>query len=148
MHYSLLYDIPVQALYVSFGLLGVVAIFIFLLIIFVEAIALRLLKWRTFGLALLDAFLMNVASALIGCAIPAVYLITDSVPGTLLGLAGAWVLSIGIEGGVLTITNSIRKTKPHPARQTWLASVVANTASYVLLGILILSLITLDGTLR
>jgi len=92
-------------------------IFIFLLVIFVEAIALRLLKWRTFGLALLDAFLMNVASALVGFAIPAVYLITDSVPGTLLGLAGAWVLSIGIEGGVLTIINSIRKTKPHPARQ-------------------------------
>jgi hypothetical protein len=108
------------------------------LIILLEAAVLRLLKWGTFQRSLLDAFLMNLASTLIGGVIVAVFLFAETAPQALLALLSGWVLSIGIEGSTLTLVNAIRKVERHSVRQIWLASLAANTASYALLSILVL----------
>ncbi len=134
---SLLCDIPAWTFYIAAGCLGVVWIGAGLMIVLVEAVVLRLLQWGTFGRSLLDAFLMNLASTLIGCAVPIILLATDNVPGVLLGLVGGWALSVGIEGGVLALINANRKTERRPARQIWLASLLANAASYVMLAVFI-----------
>jgi hypothetical protein len=138
MHMNLLYDIPAWTFYVSAGCCGIVWIWTGLLIILLEAAVLRLLRWGTFQRSLLDAFLMNLASTVIGGVIVAVFLFTETTPRVLLALLGGWALSIGIEGATLMLINAIRKTERHPAGQIWLASLVANTASYALLGILVL----------
>lgn len=138
MHTNLLYDIPAWTFYVSAGCCGIVWIWIGLLIILLEAAVLRLLQWGTFQRSLLDAFLMNLASTLIGGVIVAVFLFAETAPQALLALLSGWVLSIGIEGGTLTLINTIRKVERHSVRQIWLASLVANTASYALLSILVL----------
>jgi hypothetical protein len=144
VNHHLLFDVPVWAFYISAGCLGIVWILTSLLIVLVEAVALRVSKWGTLGQSLRDALFMNIASALIGCAVPITLLVTESIPQVALGLAGAWLLSVIIEGGVLTLITANRKTERRPARQIWLASVIANTASYAMLAVLIFTWASLE----
>lgn len=130
------------------GLVAVIGLGGFLvvspLIVLVEAVVLRLLKWGNFWRALLDAFLMNLASTLVGaCAFAAGTLSLD--PTTVwLGLLTGLVLSIIIEGGVLLLLKRYpdRPTPLAPPlraaqRQVWLAALVTNLVSYAGLAVLV-----------
>jgi len=124
---------------------------VFVPILLIEALALWGLKWGSFGRALVDALLANVASSLFGLVFFAVfftvsfqcrYIPTDSgqdavqscdwTISPVVWFIAMVALSILIEGGVLLLL------KRHPARRTWRSAVVANVASYVLLAALAL----------
>jgi hypothetical protein len=128
----------------AFGVVaGVVLVFIIAL---VEAVVLRLLRWAGFWRSLLDSFVMNLVSTLVGLVLNAFaadfyqscgyspdrggrfcdWLVS---PRSLLALA--WLLSVLVEGGVLLLL------RRHSARQTWLAALAANIASYVPIALLL-----------
>ena len=102
---------------------------LFLAVVLIEAVALRLLRWAMFWRALRDALIANLASALVGLVIGCVALSGTSFRGlTFAALIGAWLASIVIEAGVLRLLSA------HTWRKIWIAAMVANTASYVLIG--------------
>ena len=92
----------------------------------VETLALWLLKWGPFGRSLLAAFVMNLASTMVGFVLVAFSFYAADF--TALYLVG-FVLSVWIEGAILMLF------KKGAARQNWIASLVANVASYGLLAI-------------
>ncbi len=102
--------------------------FLLIVIVFLEAFVLRALKWGNFRRALIASAVMNAVTTLLG-----VFLIgwLDTF-GPLLGLLLCWALSVGIEGGLLLALNRGR------ARANWLGSLAANTASYILLAVMLL----------
>jgi hypothetical protein len=137
MLFAPIFDLAIWPMFLALGI--AVLCLVFPTIIIVEAIVLRLLKWDTSWRVLLDATIMNLVSGVFGLLIPGgAALITESTAGTIVGLAAAWLVSIGIEGGILLLITKIRKQEPLPTRQAWVGSAAANTASYVLLGIVIL----------
>ncbi|HJZ48340.1 MAG TPA: hypothetical protein VKE41_14285 [Roseiflexaceae bacterium] len=102
---------------------------LFLLVVLIEAVVLRLLRWAVFWRSLRDALVANLASALIGLVIGCVALSGTFFDGlTFPVLVAAWLGSIVIEAGALKLLSS------HTWRAIWLAALVANTASYVLIG--------------
>jgi hypothetical protein len=124
---------------------------IFLPIWIIEALALWGLKWGSFGRALLDALFANVASAIFGLVFFTLFFSTsfqcrrvptadgqhsvqscDWTISPILWFIAMVALSILIEGGVLLLL------KRHPPRKTWRSAIIANVASYVLLGMLAL----------
>ncbi|HEX5707975.1 MAG TPA: hypothetical protein VFX96_11805 [Pyrinomonadaceae bacterium] len=117
--------------------LGVFALVVVVLIIAVEAVALRLLKWGGFGRALLDSFLMNLVSTVIGVPLLFGY---ATIFGETLGVryvfafALSFVISAAIEGGVLL---ALRR---RPSRETWRAAVISNAASYAAVTLLMVAL--------
>jgi hypothetical protein len=133
---------------ILFGGLAV-GLAVFLPILIVEALALWRLKWGTFGRSLLDALLANFVSAIFGLAFFTVFYAVsfqcqriptddgqhsiqscDWTISPILWFVVMIALSLAIEGGVLALL------KRHPSRQTWVAALVANAASYLLLGVL------------
>jgi hypothetical protein len=129
--------------------LGIV---VFLPILLIETLALWGLKWASFGRSLLDALLANLASAIFGLVFFTIfYSISfqcrrvptpdgqhsiqscDWTISPILWFFVMVVLSVAIEGGVLLLR------KRHPARKTWASAIVANLASYLLLGLLALA---------
>jgi hypothetical protein len=101
-----------------------------LIIILIEAAALKLLKWGTFGRSLLAAFVANIVTTLIGLVWLAInYLgslaLQTAVSGSL-GLVVAFILSVVLEAGILMLF------KRGAARENWVASLVTNIASYLL----------------
>ena len=138
----MLYDVAGPGLVAVVGLGGFLSLTP--LIVLVEAIALRLMKWGNLWRSLLDAFLMNLASTLAGaCAFAAGMLSLD--PATVwLGLLTGLVLSVAIEGGVLLLLK--RQPAHHPPLalrlraaqgQVWLAALVANLVSYAGLAVVV-----------
>ncbi len=127
-----LFDLAIWPMLVMIG--GIIGVILFPGVVLVEAVLLRALKWKSFWVALLDAFLMNVVTALIGLALPSLFLVNESLLGMLVGLGIAWVLSTGIEGLVLMGINALRKENKLAGKQLWLGSLAANSASYLLLG--------------
>lgn len=95
----------------------------------VESLALWLLKWSSFGRSLLAAFLMNLVSTVFGSVRfgPSILGINSYVIFLLM-----FLLSVLIEGGVLMLM------KRGAARQNWIASLVANAASYGFLAVALL----------
>ena len=95
-------------------------------IVLIEALALRGLKWGSFRLSFVDSLMINVTSAAIGVVLFALF-----APALNLGVAPLLLLlgalTVLIEGGMLT------RLKRHPLRQTWIAAVVINAASYAFL---------------
>ena len=91
-------------------------------IILVEALVLYFMKWGSFKLSLLDAFLMNIVSTIAGGLVialtqqPVIFLIVS------------FVASILIEGAVLTLLHRAS------GKRTWLVALVANLVTYALLG--------------
>lgn len=110
------------------GLVGVIGWAGFLavspVIVLAEAIVLRLLGWGTFGRSLLDAFLVNLASGLVGGCALAAGLSLQANAALWLGLLAAFVVSVAIEGGGLWLL------RRRPAGETWRAALAANLVSY------------------
>ena len=136
---------------ILFGGLALGAI-VFIPILIIEALALWGLKWGSFGRALLDALLANLASTVFGLVFFSVFYgisfqcrrvptpdgqhsiqSCDWTISPLLWFLVMVVLSVAIEGGVLLLR------KRHPARKTWISAIVMNLASYLLLGLLALA---------
>ena len=102
---------------------------LFLAVVLIETVALRLLRWAALRRALRDALVANLASALVGLAIGCAALAGTYFEGfTFPALVGAWIGSIVIEAGALKLLSS------HTWREIWIAALVTNTASYVLIG--------------
>jgi|GEM_PF-1010051 hypothetical protein len=109
-----------------------------------EGVVLWRLSWGTFWRSLRDSILANIASGIVGVVISVLggnrweqcgydpraggrwceVLVTPWVL-----VVGAWLLSVLIEGGVLMLLSK------HPPRQIWIAALLINVASYVLLGV-------------
>ena len=95
--------------------------FITLIVILLESLVLWRLGWGLFKRALLAAFVMNIATSVLGVAV---------VPFTLQlrfwGLLIDFALSVLVEGGVLMFF------KRGAARENWIAALAANSLSYLL----------------
>jgi hypothetical protein len=113
-------DTGAPALFLGLGL--ILFILVVLLIVVIESTVLQLLRWGELRNSLKGAFWMNLASSLVGL----VFLIM--VPGF-----GRWPLLIGWALSVVIEALVLMRLKPQAVRQNWLASVVANLASYLLL---------------
>jgi len=102
---------------------AIAAVIFFVVTVLLESIALKLLKWNTYWRSLGASLLMNLASLLIG--IPLTLLLINAKP--IIYFPIAWALSVVIEGGILSLMNR------GGGRQNWIAAVVVNIASYLLL---------------
>lgn len=128
---SIRFDIAGPEVLLTGLALGCGAFFIgTLIIILIEAAVLKLLKWGTFGRSLLAVSVANIATTLIGLIWLAInYLgslaLQIGVSGWL-GLVVAFILSFLVEAGILMLF------KRGAARENWVASLVANIASYLL----------------
>jgi hypothetical protein len=128
MLHSIFYDVAGPGVFILFG---ITVFLIYTAIVFaVEAVVLWLLKWGTIGRSLLSAFLMNLASSIVG--IMAVGLFAIAFDNVLPGYIVALLLSILIEGGVLMLM------KRGAVGENWRAAIIANLASYGLLGVYLL----------
>lgn len=110
------------------GVIGV--IFITVIVVAIESVVLWLLKWGRFRVSLLDAFVANVLSILAGVVMLILLLVfapSDVWPWLL--FFGYFLLSVVIEWLWL-------RRRGHPPRQTWIATIVMNVASYALLALL------------
>ena len=122
MHFSVLADVGGPILFAGFGIVAYLVLFL------LESIVLRLLKWGTFWRSLLASLLMNLPSTLVGFCLLWLF-----GAWRLRGLEvwfvvlATWALSVAIEGVVLVLL------KRDGGRENWTASLVANTASYLLL---------------
>jgi hypothetical protein len=125
MRFSVLADAGAPILFAGFGIVAYLVIFL------IESIVLRLLKWGTFRRSLLVSLLMNLPSTLVGFLL--IWLAGFSRLNRLGGwlVLPTWALSVAIEGGVLVLMNR------EGGRQNWTASLAANTASYVLLFVML-----------
>ena len=121
MSFSVLADTGGPILFAGLGIVAYLALFL------IESIVLRLLKWGAFWRSLLASLLMNLSSTLVGFGL--IWLAGFSRLNRL-GIwlvLSTWALSVAIEGGVLVLM------KRDGGRENWTASLVANTASYLLL---------------
>lgn len=101
----------------------------------VETLVLWLLKWGSFYRSLLAAFLMNLASTLLGFVLFGLSLLgVDSLSLVFFG----FILSVAVEGGVLMLM------KKGAARQNWIVALAANIASYILLACAVFSPVILS----
>ena len=124
MHASLSFDVAGPGILVAaavFGFGALVALTLF--ISFAESIVMFLLKWDKYGRSLLASLLMNVTSTIFGGILVAI----GALYSSFIWLAAAFVLSVLIEGGILLLM------KRGAARQNWIASLLSNIVSYVLI---------------
>lgn len=120
MHASILYD--VGGVLVAWGLGLIIPT---LIISIIEAVVMLLFKWATFWRSLWVSLIMNALSTLFG--IGSVLLFSISSDNSIWSAVFmAFLLSIIIEGGVLLLA------KRGATRLNWLVSLVANSASYLL----------------
>jgi len=128
MRFSVVADTGGPILLAGFGIVAYLIVFV------IESIVLRLLKWGTFWRSLLASLLMNLPSTLAG------FLLIGLVGFSRLNRLGIWLipttwaLSVAIEGVMLVLM------KRDGGRQNWTASLAANTASYLLLFVMLRSL--------
>lgn len=123
MNLSCFWDVTGPGLAIAALALTVGAIAtLFFLIVLVESVVLQVMRWGNFRGALLASFLMNLASSLAGITL--LFLLPRF---GWLGLGLAWALSVLIEGLALI---GLRRNEQ---RLNWLASLAANTASYLIL---------------
>ena len=123
MSFSVLADVGGPILFAGFGVVAYLALSL------LESIVLRVLKWGTLWRSLLASLLMNLPSTLVGFGLIWVWRDEYSRLDRLqfLLIPAAWALSVAIEGGMLVLM------KRDGGRQNWVASLAANTASYLLL---------------
>jgi len=132
-------DVSVGLILAIYAVYGTIA---FTAVILLEAIALRLLRWGSFARSLLDSFLINLASSLVGvlCALFGwIAWLPDGVVGTLFSLSLAFALSVLVETVVLVLIRG------RPLRPSASAAVVANAASYTGLALLAFVLFVLSA---
>ena len=94
-----------------------------ILIALIEGVALTLLRWDSFKRSYLVALLMNTISTIIG----AILLFLMPQEQNLWWIIISFALSIVTEGFVLMLF------KRGAARQNWVAALIANLASYIIL---------------
>jgi len=123
-------DVAGPWIFPALGLAAVAAVGFFFIIVLIEALVLRGLKWGSFRLSFIDSLVVNLTSTAFGVLLFAfsAWMLNQGAASLLL-LSG--VLSVLIEGGVLTLL------KRHPLRQTWTAAVAINAASYAFLFVLV-----------
>jgi hypothetical protein len=126
----LLFDIAGPATIAARQLTSAEGVVLLIVIVLLEAFVLRAMKWGNFRRALIASVLMNGVTTLLGFVLLGLLDVTGIPFGLLLG----WALSVGLEGGILLALNRGR------ARANWLGVLAANTASYILLAILLLPL--------
>ena len=119
-------------LVLAFGIVALVPAF--MIIVVIETAVLLAMRWAGFGATLLDVFLMNLVSTLIGLLV-LVWLTFlaadgDAGAGVLIGiLAVAFVASVVSEAGILFLR------RHRSARRTWPPAIAANVASYAALAL-------------
>ena len=124
MHASLSFDVAGPGILVAAAVFGFGALIALTLFIsFAESIVMFLLKWDKYGRSLLASLLMNVTSTIFGGILVAI----GALYSSFIWLAVAFVLSVLIEGGILLLV------KRGAARQNWIASLLSNIVSYVLI---------------
>jgi len=105
-------------------------IVLFLIIILMETLVLRGLKWGSQWASFTDSVIVNIVSALAG-----VFLFAFSGTALNLGLAPLLLilgtLTVLIEGVILTLM------KRHPLHQTWIAAVAINVVSFAFIYVLL-----------
>ncbi len=110
---------------------AVIAVGLLFIIVLIEALVLRGLKWGSFRLSLIDSFVINLTSATVGGLLFVLFAVVGALN---LGVAPLFLifgaLTVLIEGAMLTVL------KRHPLRQTWTAAVAVNVVSYALLLVL------------
>jgi hypothetical protein len=138
----ILADVAIMPMTFNTGCLS--GVLLLLVVALAEGIVLRVMKWGTFKRSIIDAGLANIGSTLPGIVFSLAWFFSDfqctMVPvaqhymkqcdwiiSPILSLVIMWALSVLIEGAILL------RLKRHPAHQTWKTSLVANTASYILL---------------
>jgi len=126
-------DVDMGLAVLALGILGVVGL---AAIVVLEGLVLRNLKWGSLGRSLLDSLLMNAGSTAVGIVLVwiagDVMLVPGSMGAAIFRLPLTWALSVVIEAGMLVY---FRKK---PAREVLRPVLLANVASYLLLGTLIL----------
>ncbi len=124
MFTSIPYDVAGPGTLVAVAAFSVAALILLTIIISVaEAVVMFLLKWGSFVRSLLASLLMNVTSTIFGGVLVVVGFYSDPY----LLLAIGFVLSVVIEGGVLMLM------KRDSGLRNWIVSLVANSASYLLI---------------
>ena len=123
MHYSPAFDVAGPGLLVAAaGVSLLVLCIIILIVVGLESLVLWRLRWGPYKRALLAAFVMNLATSILGVAV---------VPFTLQlrfwGLLIDFAVSVLVEGGILMLF------KRGAARENLVAALAANSASYVLI---------------
>ncbi len=135
----LLLDAGGPILIAVFG--GIIALIGFAIIWVAETLTLWLMKWASFKRCILDTFFMNLVSGVVGLPLLLLFgtvfsqmFVNRSTLPFVATWAATWAVSVGIEGGILLLF------KRHPPRWTWRIAVAANTASYLLIALLIIGL--------
>jgi hypothetical protein len=148
---SIIADVAVAPIILASGVTA--GVIVFLPIVLIESLVLWRLRWGSFRRSLVDSAMINIASTLCGLAFFVMFTLTlfqcvrvpagDGIHSVnscgwlvspLIGLVGLWALTVAIEGGVLLLL------KRHARRQTWIAALASNTASYLLLGLGVVAL--------
>lgn len=121
-----LFDTPTPGLTSSPLVLGILLFslicLVTLLIVVIETTVMTLMRWGTLRQSLTASLLVNIVSTIVVTVLTTLIL----KAGYLLVFIG-WALSVLLEGWML---NAIHHQS---ARKNWLAAVVANTVSYLLL---------------
>jgi hypothetical protein len=117
------FDVAGPSLQAEAGLGWLIVIFINLAIIAIETVVLWQLKWAPFKRSLLGAFVMNLATTIVGAGQVVLF---SSLLGYM-ALLTDFALSVLIEGLVLMLFDR-RST-----RKNWVAALIANIASYLLI---------------
>jgi len=118
-----LFDVALPGVALKTTLLGALAlVMVFILIVFVESVALQLIGWGNLRESLQGAFWMNLASTIVG------FLLLATVTRlAVFGLILSWVFSVLVEGLVL------RRFWHEKTPFHWYAAITANLVSYLLL---------------
>jgi hypothetical protein len=116
-------------------LFGAVAAVGFLfIIVLIEALVLRGLKWGSLKLSFVDSAVINLTSATAGVLLFAFSArLVNQGTAFLLLVFGA--LTVLIEGGMLTLLQR------HPLRQTWTAAIAINAVSYAFLFVVLVGVL-------
>lgn len=107
---------------------GMAALVLLAAVVIIETPVLILMRWQPFLASLRDAVIVNVASAAVGLVMVQTLFYFDPITMVVI----SWLLSIIVEGGVLMLL------RQESAQRSFLASLAMNTASYVVLALLIL----------
>lgn len=130
MIYSPFFDGGIGIAFILLVLTGTLTLVFFVVAVFLEAIVLRSLAWGSFRRSLLDSFLVNLTTTVLGVLIGGlIWLVfVYDVPEMIVWLIGSYVISVGIEGIILW---AMRRG---PLRRALLVALIANLASYWILG--------------
>ena len=122
MFHSANFDVAGPGLVVAAAGIGLLALCIVsLIVIILESLVLWRLHWGTFKRSLLAAFVMNLATSILGAGVVVVTL-PLGIWGFLIDIG----LSVLVEGGILMLF------RRGAARENWVAALAANTFSYLL----------------